>query len=129
MSLTVVDPGFWISKATSSGLSRRYWNSVETTLVTTFLADGSCGFGGHFQTARLVPGLPDVRGFAPRQVEQTVSRVQLFQEAGAIAGRLLFAFLVIRIVTQRRLLRIFQVPGLIAFSCLYFFAPEPAGLR
>lgn len=86
----------------------------------------ACGYalasGVILQTARMVPGLPDVRGFALRLVEQTVSRVQLFQEAGAIAGRLLFAFLVIRIATQRRLLRVFQVPGLIVFSCLYFFA-------
>jgi len=51
-----------------------------------------------------------------------VSRVQLFQELGTIAGRLLFAFLVVRIATQRRLLRLFLVPGLAVFSCLYFFA-------
>ena len=44
------------------------------------------------------------------------------QEIGTIAGRLLFAFLVVRIATQRRLLRIFLVPGLIVFSCVYFFA-------
>jgi hypothetical protein len=35
---------------------------------------------------------------------------------------LLFAILVIRIAAQRRLLRIFIVPGLIAFSGVYFFA-------
>jgi sugar phosphate permease len=46
----------------------------------------------------------------------------MFQEIGTIAGRLLFAFLVVRIATQRRLLRIFLVPGLIVFSCVYFFA-------
>jgi sugar phosphate permease len=51
-----------------------------------------------------------------------VSGVQVFQELGTIAGRLLFAFLVVRIATQRRLLRVFLVPGLIVFSCLYFFA-------
>ncbi len=48
--------------------------------------------------------------------------VQLFQELGTIAGRLLFAFLVIRIASQRRLLRVFLIPGLIVFSCVYFFA-------
>jgi hypothetical protein len=51
------------------------------------------------QTPRMVPGLPEVRGLASRLLEQTVSRVQLFQELGTIAGRLLFAFLVVRIVT------------------------------
>jgi sugar phosphate permease len=45
-----------------------------------------------------------------------------FLRLGTIAGRLLFAALVVRIVAQRRLLRIFLVPGLIVFSCVYFFA-------
>jgi MFS family permease len=96
----------------------------KTTLVTTFLV--ACSYalasGVIQQTARMVPGLPEVRSLAPRMVEQTVSRVQMFQEIGTIAGRLLFAFLVVRIATQRRLLRVFLVPGLIVFSCLYFFA-------
>jgi len=96
----------------------------KTTLVTTFLV--ACSYalasGVILQTPRMVPGLPEVRGLAPRLVEQTVSRVQLFQELGTIAGRLLFAFLVVRIATQRRLLRLFLVPGLAVFSCLYFFA-------
>jgi hypothetical protein len=96
----------------------------KTTLVTTFLV--ACSYalasGVILQTPRMVPGLPDVRGLAPRQVEQTVSGVQLYQELGTIAGRLLFAFLVVRIVSQRRLLRVFLVPGLLVFSSVYFFA-------
>jgi MFS family permease len=96
----------------------------KTTLVTTWLV--ACSYalasGVILQTPRMVPGLPEVRSLAPRLVEQTVSRVQLFQEIGTIAGRLLFAFLVVRIATQRRLLRVFLVPGLIVFSCVYFFA-------
>jgi MFS family permease len=96
----------------------------KTTLVTTLLV--ACSYalasGVILQTPRMVPDLPEVRNLAPRLVEQTVSSVQLFQELGTIAGRLLFAFLVIRIATQRRLLRVFLVPGLIVFSCVYFFA-------
>lgn len=96
----------------------------RTTLVTTFLV--ACSYapasGVILQTPRMVPGLPEVRSLAPRLVEQTVSGVQLFQELGTIVGRLLFAFLVVRIATQQRLLRIFLVPGLIVFACLYFFA-------
>jgi MFS family permease len=96
----------------------------KTTLVSTFLV--ACSYalasGVIQQTPRMVPGLPEVRGLAPRVVEQTVSGVQLFQELGTIVGRLLFAFLVVRIATQRRLLRVFLVPGLIVFACLYFFA-------
>jgi MFS family permease len=96
----------------------------KTTLVTTLLV--ACSYalasGVILQTPRMVPGLPEVRSLGPRLVEQTVSGVQLFQELGTIAGRLLFAFLVVRIAGQRRLLRIFLVPGLIVFSWVYFFA-------
>ena len=96
----------------------------KTTLVSTFLV--ACSYalasGVILQTPRMVPGLPEVRNLPPRQVEQTVSGVQLFQELGTIVGRLLFVFLVVRIATQRRLLRVFLVPGLIVFSCVYFFA-------
>src|SRR5580692_6835398 len=96
----------------------------KTTLVTTLLV--ACSYalasGVILQTSRMVPGLLEVRSLAPRLVEQTVSQVQLFQELGTIAGRVLFAFLVVRIASQRRLLRIFLIPGLIVFSCVYFFA-------
>jgi hypothetical protein len=70
----------------------------------------------------MVPGLPEVRSLLPRQIEQTVSSVQVFQELGTIAGRLVFALLVVRIATQRTLLRIFLVPGLAVFAWVYFFA-------
>jgi MFS family permease len=96
----------------------------KTTLITTFLV--ACSYalasGVIQQTPRMVSGLPEVRSLAPRLVEQTVSGVQLFQEIGTIAGRLLFAFLVVRIATQRGLLRVFLIPGLLVFSCLYFYA-------
>jgi MFS family permease len=96
----------------------------RTTLVTTFLV--ACSYaltsGVILQTPRIVPGLPGLRNLAPRLVEQTVSRVQLFQEIGTFAGRLLFAFLVVRIAAQKRLLRVFLVPGLVVFSFVYFFA-------
>lgn len=96
----------------------------KTTLVSLVLV--ACSFalasGVTQHTPRMVPGLPEVRGLAPRQVEQAVSGVQLFQELGTIAGRLLFAVLVGWIAVQRRLLRIFLVPGLIVFCFVYFFA-------
>ena len=96
----------------------------KTTVVTTFSV--ACGFAIAYgviqQTPRLVPGLPEVRGLPSRQVEQAVSGVQLVQELGTLAGRLLFAVLVVRIATQRRLLRVFLVPGPFVFSFVYFFA-------
>jgi len=120
----------WLEKKSKGVLKRPSFAELfrpalrKTTLVTTFLV--ACSYalasGVIQQPARMIPGLPEVRSLAPRAVEQTVSGVQMFQEIGTIAGRLLFAFLVVRITSQRRLLRIFLVPGLIVFSCLYFFA-------
>jgi MFS family permease len=120
----------WLEKKSKGALKRPSFAELfrpelrKTTLVTTFLV--ACSYalasGVIQQTARMVPGLPDVRSLVPRAVEQTVSGVQMFQEIGTIAGRLLFAFLVVRIATQRHLLRIFLVPGLIVFSWVYFFA-------
>ena len=94
------------------------------TLITTTLVACSfaLAFGAIQHTVRIIPGLAEVRNLAPRQVEQTVSSVQMFQELGGLAGRAIFALLVVRVVTQRRRMRIFLGPALIAFSWLYFFA-------
>jgi MFS family permease len=96
----------------------------KTTLVSTMLVASSYALasGVILHTPRMVPGLPAVRSMLPRQIEQTVSSVQVFQELGTIAGRLVFALLVVRIATQRTLLRIFLVPGLVVFAWVYFFA-------
>jgi MFS family permease len=94
--------------------------SIVSMLMVAFSFALAAGVMQH--TPRMVPGLPEVRGLAPKQVEQAVSGVQLFQELGTIAGRLVFAVLVVRVARQRLLLRIFLVPGLIVFSSVYFFA-------
>jgi MFS family permease len=96
----------------------------KTTLISTLLV--ACTFAIAYgviqQTPRMVPGLPEVRSLAPRQIERTISGVQLVQELGTLTGRLLFAVLVVRIATQRRLLRVFLVPGLFVFPFVYYFA-------
>ncbi len=85
-----------------------------TTVVTTVMmaAAYAAAFGAIQQTPRIVPGLPEVRGLSRPAVEQTVSAVQSFQEFGGLAGRILMAYLAIRIVSRRRLLHLFQIPGL-----------------
>jgi hypothetical protein len=86
-----------------------------TTIVTTVMmaAAYAAAFGAIQQTPRIVPGLPEVRALPRPAQEQTVSAVQSFQEFGGLAGRILIAYLAVRIVSRRRLLRIFQVPGLV----------------
>src|SRR6266513_6329246 len=85
-----------------------------TTIVTTVMmaAAFAAAFGAIQQTPRIVPGLPELRGLPRAAVEQTVSAVQSFQEFGGLAGRILIAYLAVRIVRRQTLLRLFQIPGL-----------------
>lgn len=96
----------------------------KNTVMTTLLA--ACfyavAYGVLQQTPHVVPGLPEMRGLVARHVEQTVGGVQFIAELGTIAGRLLFPVLVIRIVSQRHLLRTFLVPAMAVFAWVYFFA-------
>ena len=97
---------------------------IGTAVVTTLLA--AClyaiAFGVLQQTPGIVPGLPQVRSLASREIQQAVGRVQFVGELGTTVGRLLFAFLVIRVVSQRRLLQSVLVAGLIVFSWVYAYA-------
>lgn len=95
----------------------------KTTVVTALIV--ACGYGAAFgaiqHTPRIVPGLSEVVNL-PRPVqEQTVSTVQLYQEMGGLVGRFILAFLAVRILSRRRLLRIFQVPGLILIPLVFLF--------
>ena len=92
-----------------------------TTIVTTVMmaAAYAAAFGAIQQTPRIVPGLPEVRTLPRAAVEQTVSAVQFYQEIGGLAGRFLLAYLAVRIVSRRRVLRMFQVPGLIMAPLLF----------
>jgi MFS family permease len=92
-----------------------------TTIVTTVMmaAAYAAAFGAIQQTPRIVPGLPELRGLTRPAVEQTVSAVQSFQEFGGLAGRFLLAFLAVRIVSRRRVLRIFQMPGLVLVPLVF----------
>jgi MFS family permease len=87
----------------------------RTTLVTALMFACSYGaaFGAIQHLPRIVPGLPEVVGLARPAQEQTVSAVQGFQEIGGLLGRFVLAFLAVRILSRRKLLRIFQVPGLV----------------
>jgi hypothetical protein len=95
----------------------------RTTLVTTVMmaCAYAAAFGAIQQVPRIVPGLPDVRTLARPAQQQIVSGVQLYQETGGLVGRLLLAFLAIRILGRRRLLRLFQIPGLVLLPLVFLF--------
>jgi MFS family permease len=99
----------------------------RTTIVTTIMF--ACSFGAAFgaiqqMPQQIVPGLSDVRTLAPLARQQASSVVQSFQEFGGLAGRILLAFLAVRIIGRRRLMWIFQVPGLIIVPLVFLIAPN-----
>jgi hypothetical protein len=97
----------------------------RTTIVTTLMFAFAYGaaFGAIQQMPRIVPGIEEVRTLKPPQIQQTASQVQAYQEFGGLAGRFLLAVLALRILSRRRLIRTFQIPGLLAMPLVFYYAP------
>jgi Na+/melibiose symporter-like transporter len=97
----------------------------RTTIVTTVMmaCAYAAAFGAIQQMPRIVPGLEEVQALPRTAQEQTISGVQSFQEFGGLAGRLLLAFLAAVIISRRRLLWLFQIPGLILLPIVYVLTP------
>jgi Na+/melibiose symporter-like transporter len=97
----------------------------QTTIVTTVMM--ACGFAAAFgaiqQMPRIVPGLAEVQALPRTAQEQTISGVQSFQEFGGLAGRIILAYLAAVIISRRRLLYVFLVPGLVTLPVVYLFTP------
>jgi MFS family permease len=105
----------------------------RTTIVTTLMFAFSFGaaFGAIQQMPRMIPGLSEVVSKQALEttpeakravVESTVSSVSKWQEIGGIVGRLLLAYLAVRIASRRGLLRVFLIPGLIAMPVTFAYA-------
>ena len=105
----------------------------RTTIVTTVMFAMAYGaaFGAIQQIPQMVPGLPEVHAMvqgkpAPqaRLIEQQVaSDVTKTQEVGGLVGRVVIAFLAVVIVSRRKLIRMFQIPGLIVLPVVFgYFA-------
>jgi MFS family permease len=104
----------------------------RTTIVTTIMFAMAYGaaFGAIQQVPQIVPGLPEVQqmtqglqGPAARAVEQRVaSDVTKVQEVGGLVGRTLLAVLAVYIVSRRKLIRLFQIPGLIVMPLVFAYA-------
>jgi len=98
----------------------------RTTIVTTVMmaAVYATAFGAIQQMPRVVPGLQQVRSLPGIAQEQTVSGVQGFQEAGGLAGRVLLAYLAAIIVSRRKLLHVFQFPGIVLLPLVFLLVPS-----
>jgi MFS family permease len=98
----------------------------RTTIVTTIMmaCAYAVAFGAIQQTPRIVPGLPEVQGLDRVALEQTVGVTSQFQEYGGLAGRIALAYLAALIISRRRLLHTFQVPGLILTPLVFLLMPS-----
>ena len=100
----------------------------KTTLVTALLFACSLGaaFGAIQQVPQIVPALVQVDASIPppqraQIVQSAVAGVQTIQELGGLVGRMLLAFLAVRIASRRNLLRLFLIPGLVIVPLVFFF--------
>jgi MFS family permease len=96
-------------------LRKTTWTATLLVACTFVLA-----YGAMQQTVRIVPGLPSLAQTSARHIEHAVSSVQLFQELGGVAGRVLFVLLILRIPLQRSRFRAFLAAALLVYSWMYF---------
>jgi len=104
----------------------------RTTIVTTIMF--ACAYGAAFgaiqQVQQIVPGLPEVRqmtqGQPPPRVglinQEVAANVTKVQEVGGLAGRVALAYLAVVILSRRKLIRLFQIPGLIVMPLTFAVA-------
>ena len=94
----------------------------KTALITCLMM--ACSYAGSFgmlqHFARIIPGTPGVRVLSMAAQEKRVGWLQGVQEGGGLAGRFLMAFLAVHILSRRRLLHLFQIPGLLLIPLVMF---------
>ena len=95
----------------------------KTALLTCLMM--ACSYAASFgmlqHIARIIPGTPSLRILSRAAQEQRISAFQGIQEMGGLVGRVIMAFLAVRVLSRRRLLRIFQVPGLLLIPFVLFW--------
>lgn len=117
----------WAKKKAEGTLKRPSFAAIfspelrRTTIVTTLMFACSYGtaFGAIQQLPQIVPGLPTVGELAKPLQQKIIAGVQMWQEVGGLVGRCLLAFLAVRIVSRRSLLRIFQIPGILVVPFVF----------
>ena len=93
----------------------------RTTIVTTLMM--ACAYGAAFgaiqHMPRIVPGMAEVAVLDTGLQRAAAGEVQSWQEIGGLAGRFALAMLVVVIAGRRKLLRIFQIPGLVVLPVVF----------
>jgi MFS family permease len=104
----------------------------RVTLVSTVMLALAYGaaFGALQQIPQIVPGVPQIQqatqnvppAEAAVTIQRVASRMTTSQEIGGLIGRFLLALLVVRIASRQRLVRLFQIPGLVLFPLVFAVA-------
>ena len=117
----------------------------KTTIVTTLMF--ACAYGAAFgaiqHIPQIVPGLPEVKQRAAAAVQEATAgkpeaekakiarqvtgqtnqavaaNVTKIQEVGGLVGRFILAAIAVHIVSRQKLIRIFQIPGLIVMPIVF----------
>src|SRR5262245_1719741 len=131
----------WEQKRAAGTLKRPSFGELfipeyrKTTIIAAAMFAFSLGaaFGSIQQIPQIVPALVQVDSTLPppeRQkiISSAVGNTQLYQEIGGLVGRFLLAFLAIRILSRRNLLRVFLIPGLILVPLVFIF-PATSNLQ
>jgi MFS family permease len=136
----------WQAKRAAGTLKRPSFAALfapdlrRTTIITTLMM--ACSFGAAFgaiqQIPQIVPAVPDVhdaivektKGLkeldAKREsgkvVQGATAKISQTQEWGGLTGRLALAILVTAVISQRRLIRIFLLPGVVILPIVFGYA-------
>jgi len=104
----------------------------RTTIVTTIMFAMAYGaaFGAIQQIQQIVPGLPEVhsmtQGLPPPRAalvtQEVAANVTKVQEIGGLAGRIALAYIAVIIVSRRKVIRLFQIPGMIVMPLTFAVA-------
>jgi len=133
----------WAAKKAAGTLKRPSLRELfspefrRTTIVTTIMFACSYGvaFGAIQQIPQIVPGLNTVqekiraatadkpeterRAIAARTAQGVVANYTKSQETGGLVGRFALAMLVVHIVSRRKLLRVFVIPGMFLLPAIF----------
>ncbi|MBI1915850.1 MAG: MFS transporter [Planctomycetes bacterium] len=128
----------WKAKKQAGTLKRPSFRELfapklrRTTIITTIMFACSYGaaFGAIQQVPSMVKAMPQYQEKAenlskPEQDKlrnQMAGQFGMVQEVGGLIGRFMLAFLAIRILSRRSLLRVFQLPGLVLMPLAFAFA-------
>ena len=101
----------------------------RTTIVTTIMFAMAYGaaFGALQQNPQIVSGLPQIRAMTENATPQEAGRIvqaagaqmAQAQEIGGLFGRVIFALIAVYFVSRRRLIRVFQIPGLVVMPVVF----------